>query len=180
MEGVAKWYIIHTFAGYEDNVKNVLTQLIINRNLQDMIQDIAIPVETVKEIKNGKEKITERKIFPGYVYVKMIHTNETWYIVRNTRGVTGFVGPEGYPTPLTDDEFNAIFGDKVDDTPKDIKIEISYKIGDTVKVLTGPMVGFLGEVTNINLDDKTVEVLVDFFGGKTPATLPITDVEAED
>jgi transcriptional antiterminator NusG len=169
----AKWYIVHTFSGYEDKVKQIIEKIVENRKIHDLIQKVEIPVETVNEIRDGKEKIIKRKIFPGYVYIKMVVNDDTWYTVRNTRGVTGFVGPEGDPTPLTQKEIESVFGNLTDE----IKTEVNFEIGDSVKILASAMQGFVAEVSAIDIEKGEVTVLVDFFGAKTPTTLKIFEVE---
>jgi transcriptional antiterminator NusG len=170
----AKWYIVHTFSGYEDKVKQIIEKVVANRKIGDLIQKVEIPVEMVKEAKDGKEKVVKRKIFPGYVYIKMIVNDDTWYTVRNTRGVTGFVGPEGDPTPLTPQEIENVFGKLSDEVRK----EVDFKVGDNVRITASSMQGFIAEVSAIDLENGTVTVLVDFFGAKTPTELKWSEVES--
>ena len=142
----AKWYVVHTYSGYENKVASSLEAVIENRNLRDMIQDVKIPVETVVEIKDGKRKETENKLYPSYVFVKMILTDETWYIVRNTRGVTGFVGASSQkPSPLSQKEVDAMGVESKKQT-------IDFAVGDNVEIADGPLAGFIGEVVEIDAD----------------------------
>ena len=166
----AKWYVVHTYSGYENKVASSLEAVIENRNLRDMIQDIRIPVETVVEIKDGKRKETENKLYPSYVFVKMILTDETWYIVRNTRGVTGFVGPQGRPLPLTETEV-ARMGLEV------VALSIDFAIGDTVTVVSGPIESFSGVVVDLNEATQKVKVNVEMFGRKTDVELDFVQVK---
>lgn len=163
----AKWYVIHTYSGYEAMVKDSLEKLIENNNLQDNIYDIQIPTEETLEAKaNGKKKVVERKKFPCYVFLKMIYSNEIWYLVTNTRGVTGFVGPQGRPMPLTDEEVARMGLER----PK--TVDIDFAVGDDVQILNGPLESFSGKVTAINSSAQKVMVNVSMFGRST-------DVEVE-
>lgn len=171
-----RWYVAHTYSGYENKVKANLEKIIENRNLQDVITDIRIPVETVTE-ENGKDengnpvlKETESKIFPGYVLVKMKMSDATWHVVRNIRGVTGFVGPGSKPVPLTDEEVAAIGVETK-------QINLEYEIGDSVKVTVGPLKGFVGTVEEISDDKKKIKVLVSMFGRETPIELDSESAE---
>lgn len=167
----AKWYVVHTYSGYENKVKVTLEQIVENRGIQDFIQEVSVPMEDQVEIKDGKRKITQRKIYPGYVLVKMVLTDEIWYIVRNTRGVTGFVGPtSSKPTPLTDEEL-ALMGLESNWEPV-----VDYDIGDSVKVINGPLESFIGTVEDINHEKKKVRVLVSMFGRETPVELELTQI----
>ncbi|MCL2486032.1 MAG: transcription termination/antitermination protein NusG [Oscillospiraceae bacterium] len=166
----AQWYVAHTYSGYENKVASTLQQLVDNRGLGDMIQEIRVPTEMVTEIKDDKKREVERKIFPGYVLVKMVMTNETWYIVRNTRGCTGFVGPESKPVPLTDDEIARLGVDK------EAVIELPYDVGDAVKIVDGPLEGFVGVVDKIDKAKSKVCVIVSMFGRETPAELEFTQI----
>ena len=142
MSETPKWYVIHTYSGYENKVASSIMKAVENRKLYDLITDVTIPVETVREVKDGKTREVERKLFPGYVLVKMILTDESWYLVRNTRGCTGFVSPNSNkPLPLTDEEA-AQWGANT----RDVEVEISYKVGDSVRVCGGPFVDFVGVV----------------------------------
>ena len=146
-----KWYVAHTFSGYENKVASNILTVVENRNLHDLIYEVAIPTETVKELKSdGTEKEYQRKLMPGYVFVKMIMTDDSWYVVRNTRGCTGFVGPEGEPQPLTDEEVrnNAL---------ERVSVKVNYEVGDLVNVVDGPLEGFSGTVDEIDVDNNSVQ-----------------------
>ncbi len=164
------WYVVHTYSGYENKVKATLERIVENRGLHDFIQEIAVPTEEATEIKDGKTKVTTRKIFPGYVLVKMILTDEIWYIVRNTRGVTGFVGPSSKPVPLTEEEL-AFMGLESTWEP-----EVDYGVGDSVRVINGPLESFIGTVDEINLEKKKVKVIVSMFGRETPVELDLNQI----
>jgi transcriptional antiterminator NusG len=166
----AYWYVVHTYSGYENKVKVTLDKIVENRGIQDYIQEVFIPMEEVVEIKDGKRKTSMKKIYPGYVMIKMVLTDEIWYIVRNTRGVTGFVGPNSRPVPLTEEEL-AIMGMVSDWVPV-----VDYDIGDTVKIINGPLENFNGRVENISHEKKKVSVLVSMFGRETPVELEFTQV----
>lgn len=169
-EEEALWYVIHTYSGYENKVKLTLEQIVENKGIQDLIQEITIPMEEHLEIKDGKKKTVMQKKYPGYVLVKMVLTDEIWYIVRNTRGVTGFVGPNSKPVPLTDEEL-ATMGMVTDWVPV-----IDYGVGDSVKVINGPLESFIGTVDAILTDKKKVRVLVSMFGRETPVELDFIQV----
>ena len=163
----AKWYDVHSYSGYENKVASSLEAVIENRNLRDMIQEVAIPVETVEEIKDGKRKETEKKLYPSYVFVKMILTDETWYIVRNTRGVTGFVGASSQkPSPLSQKEVDAMGVESKKQT-------IDFAVGDYVEFADGPLAGFIGEVVEIDADAMKVKVNVSMFGRETLSELDL-------
>jgi len=167
----ARWYVVHTYSGYENKVKATLDMIVENRGLQDYIQEISVPTEEVIEIKEGKKKTYERKLYPGYVLVKLILTDEIWYIVRNTRGVTGFVGPSStHPVPLTDEEL-LIMGLESNYEPI-----VDYEVGDSVKIISGPLDGFAGVVQEINSEKKKVIVEVSMFGRETPGELELTQI----
>ena len=167
----AKWYVVHTYSGYENKVASSLEAVIENRNLRDMIQDVKIPVETVVEIKDGKRKETENKLYPSYVFVKMILTDETWYIVRNTRGVTGFVGASSQkPSPLSQKEVDAMGVETKKQT-------IDFAVGDNVEIADGPLAGFIGEVVEIDAEAMKVKVNVSMFGRETLSELDLLQVK---
>ena len=167
----AKWYVIHTYSGYENKVKVTLEQIVENRDIQDYIQEVSVPMEEQVEIKDGKKKVTQRKIYPGYVLVKMVLTDEIWYIVRNTRGVTGFVGPSSSkPVPLTEEEL-MLMG--LESTWEPV---VDYDVGDSVKVINGPLESFIGTVEEINMEKKKVRVLISMFGRETPVELELTQI----
>ena len=167
----AKWYVVHTYSGYENKVATDLETMVKNRNLEDMILEVKIPTEMITEIKDGKTKEYDRKLFPGYVLVKMVMDDNTWYIVRNTRGVTGFVGPGSKPVPLTVEEINNLGVEKKD-------ISINFGVGDSVKVIDGPLADFIGTVEDIDKENLKVKVVVSMFGRDTNAELSISQVEA--
>lgn len=170
-EREARWYVVHTYSGYENKVKDTLDMIVENRGLQSYIQEISVPTEQVVEIREGKKKVYDRKIYPGYVLVKLILTDEIWYIVRNTRGVTGFVGPSStHPVPLTDEEL-MIMGLESNWEPV-----VDYDLGDSVKIIHGPLDGFVGTVQEINSEKKKVVVLVSMFGRETPVELELTQI----
>ena len=166
----AKWYVAHTYSGYENKVAANLEKIVENRKLHDLIQDIRVPTETVVEIKDNEKKEVERKIFPGYVLVKMVMRDDTWYIVRNIRGVTGFVGPGSKPVPLTEREIESLGIDKK-------VVEISFNVGDSLKITDGPLEGFIGTVEEIEADKSRVKLIVHMFGKETPVELELTQVE---
>ena len=140
----AKWYVVHTYSGYENKVASNLEKTVENRHIQDLIQEIRVPTEIVTEIKDNKKREVERKIFPGYVLVKMVLTDESWYVVRNIRGCTGFVGPSSKPIPLSDEEIARLGVEKKE-------VEVSYGVGDTVNIIDGPLDGFTGIVEEIDV-----------------------------
>ena len=165
-----KWYVVHTYSGYENKVKTDLEKTIKNRELEDYFFDIVVPMEEQIEIKDGKRKTNLKKVFPGYVLVKMIVTEESWYIVRNTRGVTGFVGSGTDPIPLTNEEIrNMGFEAAV--------VNVDYVVNDTVRVVNGPLASFIGTVQEINKEKNKVKVLVSMFGRETPVELEFSQVE---
>ena len=165
-----RWYVVHTYSGYENKVKTDLEKTVKNRELEDYFFDIIVPMEEQIEIKDGKRKANLKKVFPGYVLIKMIVTEESWYIVRNTRGVTGFVGSGTDPIPLTNEEIrNMGFETTV--------INVDYDVKDSVKVVNGPLAGFIGTVQEINKEKSKVKVLVSMFGRETPVELEFSQVE---
>lgn len=166
----ALWYVVHTYSGYENKVAQNLTTIVENRRLQELIQEVKVPTEMVPEIKDGNEREVERKLFPGYVLVKMVMTDDTWYIVRNIRGVTGFVGPSSKPVPLSAAE--------VENLGVDVhKTHVDYAVGDSVEILTGPLEGFIGLVESIDSEHGKVNVKVSMFGRETPAELTLAQVK---
>ncbi|MBP1561097.1 MAG: transcription termination/antitermination factor NusG [Oscillospiraceae bacterium] len=178
MSESAKWYVIHTYSGYENKVAQTIMKVVENRKLHGLIQDVQVPVEKVMEM-NEKNKMheVERKVFPGYVLVKMILTDDSWYVVRNTRGCTGFVGPGSKPVPLTDKEAIAM---GIDADKKPASVEVNFKAGDKVKITAGPMEGIVGEVESVDIENMTVNVKVSMFGRDTSAALDITMVAVSD
>lgn len=165
-----RWYVVHTYSGYENKVKTDLEKTIKNRELEDYFFDIVVPMEEQIEIKEGKRKTNLRKVFPSYVLVKMIVTEKTWYIVRNTRGVTGFVGSGTDPIPLTEEEIRKM-GFEVKE------VNVDYSVNDSVKILDGALRDFVGTVTEINKEKHKVKVLVSMFGRETPVELEFSQVE---
>jgi len=166
----AKWYVVHTYSGYEKTVAATIEKHIENRKMRDLIQEISIPMETVTEITDNGPKTVERKVFPGYVLIKMILTDETWHVVRNARGVTGFVGSGNKPIPLTDEEIASMGVEKKE-------IIVSYEVGNSVKITYGALESFFGTVENIDLDRNKVQVVVSMFGRETPVELDLDQVE---
>ncbi|MBR3887863.1 MAG: transcription termination/antitermination protein NusG [Clostridia bacterium] len=167
---VARWYVVHTYSGYENKVKDTLEKAVENSNMQHLIQEVVVPLEEQIEIKDDKRKTTLRKVFPGYVLIKMIVTEESWYIVRNVRGVTGFVGAGGKPVPLTNEEIRNMGFEKV-------PVEVDFVVGDTVQVIAGPLESFIGVVQEINLEKEKVKVLVSMFGRETPVELEFSQIQ---
>ena len=174
----AKWYVAHTYSGYENNVRVNILKTVENRNLQDQIFDVLVPVETVVEVNNGKPKTVERKIFPGYVFVKMVMNDDSWYVVRNTRGVTGFVGPGSKPVPLTPTEIKAL-GIALPGSENENKPVVKFdgKVGDQVMILTGAWEDTVGEITGINEGKQCLTINVEMFGRETPVEIGFTDVK---
>ena len=170
MSGEAKWYVVHTYSGHENKVKVNIEKMVENRGMQDMILEVKVPTETVTEIKDDKTKEVERKLYPGYVFVKMIYTDETWYIVRNVRGCTGFVGPSSKPIPLTEAE---VYRMGVETRV----VEVSYEVGDSVRIIDGPLEDFIGTVEELNTDKNYVRVIVSMFGRETPVELELNQAE---
>ncbi|MBE6935490.1 MAG: transcription termination/antitermination protein NusG [Ruminococcaceae bacterium] len=173
MADEARWYVVHTYSGYENKVAATIEKTIENRKLHDLIFAVNIPTETVLEVRETSQKEVERKIFPGYVLVKMIMTDDSWHVVRNTRGVTGFVGPGSKPVALTDEEVAALGIDK-----REPKVSLSYKVGDQVRVTEGPITNFTGTVDEIDENENRVRVIVSMFGRETPVELELHQVTA--
>ncbi len=169
----AKWYVIHTYSGYENKVASNLKTTVENRHLEDWIEAVRVPTETVVEIRNGKEYEVERKLFPSYVFVKMVLTDESWYVVRNIRGCTGFVGPSSKPVPLTEAEVLAM-------GMETRKTVVEYEVGDTVRIIDGALEDSVGVVDAIDLEKKNVRVLISMFGRETPVDLELDQVEPMD
>ena len=170
----ASWYVVHTYSGYENKVKVDLEKAIENRGMQDVILEVNVPVEDVIEVKNGTRKQVQRKMFPGYVLVKMVMNDETWYVVRNTRGVTGFVGPGSKPVPLSDLEMRKL---GLQEEGQGINSEIDFEIGDKVSVISGAWKDTVGTISAINQNKQTVTINVDMFGRSTPVELNFLEVE---
>ena len=166
----AKWYVVHTYSGYENTVAASIEKAVENRGLRDLIQEVSIPLETVTEITDNGPKTVERKVFPGYVLVKMVMTDDTWHLVRNIRGATGFVGSGNKAIPLTDEEIAALGVEKRE-------VVVGYQVGDNVKITDGALESFLGTVEEIDLDRSKVRVVVSMFGRETPVELELDQVE---
>lgn len=175
MSEEAKWYVVHTYSGYENKVAQNIEKVVENRKLQDLIPEVKIPMEMVTEIKENKTSEVEKKLFPSYVLVKMVLTDDSWYIVRNTRGVTGFVGPASKPVPLSDREVAALGVD----TGKAKTVEVNFKVGDNVVVTSGSFDGFSGVVEKLDLEAQTADVTVSMFGRETSVTLPLTQIKLD-
>lgn len=169
MAETAKWYVVHTYSGYENKVANNIETVVENQSLQGLIEEVSVPTETVLEVKDNKEREVERKVFPGYVLVKMILTDDSWYVIRNIRGVTGFVGPGSKPVPLTEKEVAALGVETV-------KVEVNYAVGDTVQVVAGPLEGFVGMVNSIDTDKNQVVITVSMFGRDNQVELELNQV----
>lgn len=176
-EKKAEWYVVHTYSGYESKVAENLRKTVENRHLEDMIQDIRVPTEVVEEVKDGKTRKVERKLLPGYVIIKMVMTDETWYIVRNIRGCTGFVCPDAdnKAMPLRPDEVVRM-GLETGETETE-SWEVDYQVGDTVRIVDGSFIGKEGIVQNIDLPKDCVRVIVYMFGRETPVELALDQVE---
>ena len=166
MAEISKWYVVHTYSGYENKVATNIEKVVDNRKMHDLILEVKVPTEIVTEIKDDQKREVERKIFPGYVLVKMILTDESWYVVRNTRGVTGFVGPASKPVPLSEEEVAKLgIGSKT--------VELKYAVGDIVSIVGGPLEGFDGKVESIDVPNNKVRVIVSMFGRDTPVELEL-------
>lgn len=166
----AKWYVVHTYSGYENKVKANIEKSVENRGISDMIQSVEVPLEDVIEEKNGVEKIVKRKVFPGYVVIKMIMNDESWFVVRNTRGVTGFVGPGSKPVPLSDEEVEKMGVEKVRMADMDVST------GDHVDVKSGPLEGFSGIVESVDTARRKVIVKISMFGKETPTEIDYSQI----
>lgn len=170
MSEEAKWYVIHTYSGYENKVASNLRKTIENHNMKDMIQEVIVPTETVTEIKDNKERQIEKNIFPGYVLVKMILDDDSWYVVRNIRGCTGFVGASAKPLPLSPEEVEKLGVDRK-------SVKLSYELGESVRITEGPLTNMVGVVTKIDTDQKLVYLTVSMFGRETPVELGLGQIE---
>ena len=166
----AKWYVVHTYSGYENAVKASIHKAVENRGMHELIQEVSIPMETVTEITDNGPKTTERKVFPGYVLVKMVLTDDTWHLVRNIRGATGFVGSGNKAIPLTDAEISALGVEKHE-------VVVKYQVGDSVKITDGALESFIGTVEEIDMEHSKVRVVVSMFGRETPVELELDQVE---
>lgn len=172
-DGEAKWYVVHTYSGHENKVKVNIEKLVESRGMQNLVLDVVVPTEDRVELKNGQRKIKTKKMFPGYVLVKMIVTNESWYLVRNTQGVTGFVGHGSDPVPLTLEEVRRMGIEK-------IYIDLDIHVGDTIKVINGPFENFMGSVEEVNPEKQTLRAKVSMFGRDTPVELDFAQVDKLD
>ena len=168
----ARWYVVHTYSGYENAVAAAIMKAAENRRMQDLIHEVTIPMETVTEITEKGPKEVERKVFPGYVLVKMIMTDDSWHLVHAVRGATGFVGTDGKAVPLTDEEIIALGVERRE-------VKVGYNVGDTVKVIDGPLSGFSGTVDELEITKNRVRVVVSMFGRETPIDLELDQVEPE-
>jgi len=166
----AQWYVIHTYSGHENKVKINIEKIVENRGMQDLILGVVVPTEDRVEIKNGQRKVKTKKMFPGYVIVKMIVTNESWYLVRNTQGVTGFVGHGTEPIPLTKEEVRRMGIEK-------IYIDLDISVGDSIKVINGPFESFMGLVEEVNMEKQTLKVKISMFGRDTPVELEFGQID---
>ena len=166
----AKWYVVHTYSGYENAVAAAIMKAAENRRMQDLIHEVSIPLEKVTEITEKGPKEVERKVFPGYVLVKMIMTDDSWHLVHAVRGATGFVGSDGKAVPLTDEEIIAMGVERRE-------VKVGYNVGDTVKVVDGPLSGFNGTVDELEINKNRVRVVVSMFGRETPIDLELDQVE---
>ena len=167
--GESNWYVVHTYSGYENKVKADLEKTIENRKLHDQILEVAVPLEDVVEIKNGVKKTSQKKMFPGYVLINMIMNDDTWYVVRNTRGVTGFVGPGSKPVPLSEEEMYHM-------GISHGEVQVDFEEGDNVAVISGVWEGTVGTIQSINQSKQSVTIHVDMFGRETPVELNFTEV----
>ncbi len=169
MAETAKWYVVHTYSGYENKVAANIETVVENQSLQELVEEVRVPTEKVMELKDNKEREVERKIFPGYVLVKMILTDDSWYVIRNIRGVTGFVGPGSKPVPLSEKEVAALGVETV-------HVEVSYGVGDQVTVVSGPLEGFTGTVNAVEPDKNLVTITVSMFGRDSQVELELNQV----
>ena len=167
----AHWYVVHTYSGYENKVKVDIEKTIANRHLEEQILEVSVPIEEVAEIKNGRRRMVQHKTYPGYVLVKMIMTDEAWYVVRNTRGVTGFVGPGSKPVPLSEEEIAALT------SQTEAGPVVSFEVGDTITVIAGAWKDTVGVVKSINESKQTLTINVEMFGRETPVELDFADVK---
>ena len=166
----ANWYVVHTYSGYENKVKVDIEKTIENRNLQDQILEVSVPMQEVIEVKNGANKQVAKKMFPGYVLINMVMNDDTWYVVRNTRGVTGFVGPGSKPVPLTEEEMAGLGF-------KETGVVVDFEVGDTVVVTTGAWKDTVGVIESINEERQTLTIRVELFGRETPVELNFTEIK---
>ena len=167
----AKWYVVHTYSGYENKVKANIDKTIENRHLEDQILEVRVPMEDVVELKNGEKKQVQKKMFPGYVLIHMVMNDDTWYVVRNTRGVTGFVGPGSKPVPLTEEEMASLGFHREED------VLVDFEVGDMVVVISGAWKDTVGAIKAINDSKKTITMHVEMFGRETPVELGFAEVK---
>ena len=173
-----RWYVVHTYSGYENKVMDSISKTIANRHLEDQILDVRVPVETVYELRaNGTKKAVERKIFPGYVLVNMVMNEDTWYVVRNIRGVTGFVGPGSKPVPLTEEEMKPYGLTSNDSSESDKNVVVNLKVGDIVTVTGGAWAGSVKSIQSVNESRQTVTINVDMFSRETPVEISFSEVK---
>lgn len=171
MAEMAKWYVIHTYSGYEVMVKDTLEKMVENSNLQGQILEIKIPMEQTIEEKNGKKKVVMRKVLPCYVFIKLVYSNDLWFMITNTRGVTGFVGPQGKALPLSEDEVKRMRLEN--------KIEVvDFKVGDTVQIVSGPLDGFEGMILDLNLQAQKAKVKVAMFNTDTEVEVDFVQLKS--
>jgi len=166
----AKWYVVHTYSGYENKVKANIDKTIENRHLEDQILEVRVPMQEVVEAKNGTQKVSMKKMFPGYVMIHMIMNDDTWYVVRNTRGVTGFVGPGSKPVPLTDAEIDSL-------GIMDAEVVSNYEVGETIVVVSGAWKDTVGMVKEVNQQKQTLTIYVELFGRETPVEINFSEVK---
>ena len=169
-DGIPRWYVIHTYSGHENKVKTNIEKLVENRGMQDLILEVVVPTEEEVDYSDGRRRLKTKKMFPGYVIVKMIVTNESWYLVRNTQGVTGFVGEGSEPIPLTDEEVRRLGIEKT-------VIVLNINVGDAIRIISGPFKGFTGVVEDVHPDKQTLKAKVDMFGRATPVELEFDQVD---
>lgn len=169
--GKLEWYVAHTYSGYENKVKLDIEQSIKNRSMEELIKEVRVPTQMVTELKNGKEKKYEKKLFPGYVLVHMIMTDDTWYVIRNTRGVTGFVGPDSKPVPVPEHEIELLSGKTSEE------VHISLNVGETVMVTKGPFKDSVAKVVGINEAKQVVTIGVDVMGRETNVEIGYADIK---
>ena len=166
----AKWYVVHTYSGYENKVKANIDKTIENRHLEEQILEVRVPMQEVVELKNGTEKASQKKMFPGYVMIHMIMNDDTWYVVRNTRGVTGFVGPGSKPVPLTDAEIESL-------GIMDAEVVVNFAVGDSIVVTSGAWKDTVGMVKEVNAQKQTLTIYVELFGRETPVEISFAEVK---
>ena len=166
----AKWYVVHTYSGYENKVKANIEKTVENRNLQDQVLEVIVPLETVVEVKNGATKSAQKKMFPGYVLINMVMNDDSWYVVRNTRGVTGFVGPGSKPVPLSEEEMMSL-GFKAPD------VVVDFAVGDTVVVTAGAWKDTVGVIRTVNESKQSITINVEMFGRETPVELSFSEIK---